>query len=165
MLLCKAADTWRLLECVCSCHLLYAVAVASVVLLLQDAALASRGTAPHPVKGPVPSIADPDRAWGRSPVLDLNWKRVSHASADTEVHLRRLDAADQLHRRVVAVLTVDASPQEVRSPAVVVTLPDRPLELPSTSAGVTELYKLSCRVAACLNLVLELVWHASMLHV
>ena len=33
------------------------------------------------------------------------------------MHWRRLDAVDQLHRRVVAVLTVDAPPEEVRIPA------------------------------------------------
>ena len=51
--------------------------------------------------------------WGRSPDLGVGWKCVSDASAVTEVHLRRLDAADELHRRVVAVLTVDATPEEV----------------------------------------------------
>ena len=52
--------------------------------------------------------------WGRSPHLGVGWKCVSDASAVTEVHLRRLDVGDDLHRRVVAVLTVDATPQEVR---------------------------------------------------
>ena len=52
--------------------------------------------------------------WGRSPHLGVGWKCVSDASAVTEVHLRRLDIGDDLHRRVVAVLTVDAKPQEVR---------------------------------------------------
>lgn len=51
--------------------------------------------------------------WGRSPHLGVDWKCVSDASAVTEVHLRRLDGDDDLHRRVVAVLTVDATPQEV----------------------------------------------------
>lgn len=51
--------------------------------------------------------------WGRSPHLGVGWKCVSDASAVTEIHLRRLDAGDDLHRRVVAVLTVDATPQEV----------------------------------------------------
>ena len=52
--------------------------------------------------------------WGRSPHLGVGWKCVSDASAVTEVHLRRLDVGSDLHRRVVAVLTVDATPQEVR---------------------------------------------------
>ena len=52
--------------------------------------------------------------WGRSPHLGVGWKCVSDASAVTEVHLRRLDGDNDLHRRVVAVLTVDATPQEVR---------------------------------------------------
>ena len=51
--------------------------------------------------------------WGRSPDLGVGWKCVSDASAVTEVHLRRLDADDYLHRRVVAVLTIDATPEEV----------------------------------------------------
>ncbi|KAL3155899.1 hypothetical protein ABBQ32_012897 [Trebouxia sp. C0010 RCD-2024] len=51
--------------------------------------------------------------WGRSPHLGVGWKCVSDASAVTEVHLRRLDGDNDLHRRVVAVLTVDATPQEV----------------------------------------------------
>ena len=51
--------------------------------------------------------------WGRSPDLGVGWKCVSDASAVTEVHLRRLDVTDELHRRVVAVLTVDATPEEV----------------------------------------------------
>ena len=63
-------------------------------------------------KGAVPSTT-PVGVWGRSPDLGVGWKCVSDASAVTEVHLRRLDAADQLHRRVVAVLTVDATPAEV----------------------------------------------------
>lgn len=50
--------------------------------------------------------------WGRSPDLGVGWKRVSDASAVTEIHLRRLDSSDTLHRRVVAVLTVDATPEE-----------------------------------------------------
>ena len=50
--------------------------------------------------------------WGRSPDLGVGWKRISDASAVTEVHLRRLDSTDTLHRRVVAVLTVDATPEE-----------------------------------------------------
>lgn len=63
-------------------------------------------------KGALPSMA-PVGVWGRSPDLGVGWKCVSDASAVTEVHLRRLDAAAQLHRRVVAVLTVDATPAEV----------------------------------------------------
>ena len=54
-----------------------------------------------------------EEVWGRSPHLGAGWKCVSDASAVTEVHLRRLDVGDDLHRRVVAVLTVDATPQEV----------------------------------------------------
>lgn len=62
------------------------------------------------------SAAPPKKGevWGRSPHLGVGWKCVSDASAVTEVHLRRLDVGDDLHRRVVAVLTVDATPQEVR---------------------------------------------------
>lgn len=58
--------------------------------------------------------------WDRSPDLGVGWKRISDASAVTEVHLRRLDSTDTLHRRVVAVLTVDATPEEVtlRCPGV-----------------------------------------------
>lgn len=51
--------------------------------------------------------------WGRSPLLGAGWKLISDASAVTEVHLRRLDSSDTLHRRVVAVLTVDGTPEEV----------------------------------------------------
>lgn len=69
--------------------------------------------AEHRWKGAVPSSPAPIGVWGRSPDLGVGWKCVSDASAVTEVHLRRLDAADQLHRRVVAVLTVDATPEEV----------------------------------------------------
>ena len=68
----------------------------------------------------MPSVSD--RVWGRSPDLGVSWKCVSHASAVTEVHLRRLDAVDQLHRRVVAVLTVDAPPEEVQIPAAAAAL-------------------------------------------
>ena len=57
----------------------------------------------------------PAKVWGRSPELGVGWRCVSDASAVTEVHLRRLDNnPDMLHRRVVAVLTVEATPEEVR---------------------------------------------------
>lgn len=59
--------------------------------------------------------------WGRSPDLGVGWKRISDASAVTEVHLRRLDSTDTLHRRVVAVLTVDATPEEA-SPVLYSTM-------------------------------------------
>ena len=32
----------------------------------------------------------------------------------SEVHLRRLDSPDLLHRRAVTVISIDAHPQEVR---------------------------------------------------
>lgn len=61
--------------------------------------------------GPVPA-----KVWGRSPELGVGWRCVSDASAVTEVHLRRLENnPDMLHRRVVAVLTVEATPEEVSS--------------------------------------------------
>ena len=35
----------------------------------------------------------------------------------TEVHLRRLDTADVLHRRAVATIAIEATPEEVILPA------------------------------------------------
>jgi len=83
---------------------------------------AAAAAAEHRWKGAVPSSPAPVGVWGRSPDLGVGWKCVSDASAVTEVHLRRLDAADQLHRRVVAVLTVDATPEEVRKNLLIACL-------------------------------------------
>jgi hypothetical protein len=88
----------------------------SVLLSSQEAALDTLAEATHAAAEPrwkVPSAPAPVGVWGRSPDLGVGWKCVSDASAVTEVHLRRLDESDQLHRRVVAVLTVDAKPEEV----------------------------------------------------
>ncbi|DBB03663.1 TPA: hypothetical protein ACH3X3_010990 [Trebouxia sp. C0006] len=82
----------------------------------QEAALDTQAEATHAAAEPrwkLPSAPAPVGFWGRSPDLGVGWKCVSDASAVTEVHLRRLDEPDQLHRRVVAVLTVDATPEEV----------------------------------------------------
>ncbi len=87
-----------------------------VSLYSQDAALDTLAETTHAAAEPrwkLPSGPAPVGVWGRSPDLGVGWKCVSDASAVTEVHLRRLDESDQLHRRVVAVLTVDATPEEV----------------------------------------------------
>ncbi|KAK9823512.1 hypothetical protein WJX72_003333 [[Myrmecia] bisecta] len=47
------------------------------------------------------------------PAFGVGWKRVGGMSALSEVHLRRLDGDDFLHRRAVAVIAVDASPADV----------------------------------------------------
>lgn len=41
--------------------------------------------------------------------------KKSLLEALTEVHLRRLDTHDTLHRRAVAVIAVEASPEEVHA--------------------------------------------------
>ncbi|KAL0037090.1 hypothetical protein WJX77_012339 [Trebouxia sp. C0004] len=82
----------------------------------QEPALDTQAEATHAAAEPrwkLSSAPAPVGVWGRSPDLGVGWKCVSDASAVTEVHLRRLDESDQLHRRVVAVLTVDATPEEV----------------------------------------------------
>ena len=87
-----------------------------VSLYSQEAALDTLAETTHAAAEPrwkMPSAPAPVGVWGRSPDLGVGWKCVSDASAVTEVHLRRLDESDQLHRRVVAVLTVDATPEEV----------------------------------------------------
>ncbi len=87
-----------------------------MLLYSQEAALDTQAEATHAAAEPrwkLPSAPAPVGVWGRSPDLGVGWKCVSDASAVTEVHLRRVDESDQLHRRVVAVLTVDATPEEV----------------------------------------------------
>ncbi len=94
-------------------------------LLSQEAALDTQAEATHVAAEPrwkLPSAPAPVGVWGRSPDLGVGWKCVSDASAVTEVHLRRLDESDQLHRRVVAVLTVDATPEEVCQEFMIVTI-------------------------------------------
>ena len=109
--------------------------LANLDLTLQDAATldpAAQGTSPSvsaasdgtlfaptqrtwkgaSVSANLHSDSERTGGWGRSPDLGVGWKRISDASAVTEVHLRRLDSTDTLHRRVVAVLTVDATPEE-----------------------------------------------------
>ena len=41
-------------------------------------------------------------------------KQKSLLDALTEVHLRRLDTAEVLHRRAVATIAIEATPEEVR---------------------------------------------------
>ncbi len=55
--------------------------------------------------------------------MGLNWVQASYPAigsakkslleALTEVHLRRLDTDDTLHRRAVAVIAIEATPEEV----------------------------------------------------
>ena len=89
----------------------------------QHATAAAALASEHRWKAAVPQpSAQTGGVWGRSPDLGVGWKCVSDASAVTEVHLRRLDATDELHRRVVAVLTVDATPEEVCLEVLCVTI-------------------------------------------
>ena len=103
---------------ICCCQSCTFVLLIALKLDLQPAltSQAPSSTGPQPIASVGPHSPLPPVPWDRTPDLGPNWKLVSEASAVTEVHLRRLDAADQLHRRVVAVLTIDAPPEEVGTP-------------------------------------------------
>lgn len=120
-----------------------------MLLYSQEAAVDTQAEATHAATEPrwkVPSAPAPVGVWGRSPDLGVGWKCVSDASAVTEVHLRRLDESDQLHRRVVAVLTVDATPEEVCQESVLDSVVWLIFELLNGSAQAARCYQLkSCR--------------------